>query len=420
MLTRATRIKIVAFFLIAVVSVVYAAFRFTDVDKMFGAAGYTVRMELAESGGIFSNAEVTYRGVNVGRVGDIRLTANGMEVDLNMEEDTPKIPRDLQAVVANRSAVGEQYVDLRPRTNSGPYLADGGKIDVRNTKTPVRTGQVITDLDNLASSVPTESLRTVVDESYDAFRGTGPDLQVLMDTARDFTRGARQNLPKFTNLLDTGGQVLDTVNAESDNIKSFSKDLRLLSEQLKGSDGDIRKLISTAPKAAEQVSALLRESGDGLGRVVANLLTTSNILRTRNDGLEMSFIVYPMVGAAAQGLVDDKNNAQIGFALNLLDPPPCTKGYEGTDRRPGNDVRPRMPNQDAYCAEPKGSPINVRGSQNAPYGGVPNPPSQSQIEANRDRPSQAAAEQAGRGSPGTAAGPGVGITSMGQLLGLPG
>ena len=38
---------------------------------------------------------------------------------------SPKIPADLEAEVRSVSAVGEQYVDLRPRTDSGPYLQNG-------------------------------------------------------------------------------------------------------------------------------------------------------------------------------------------------------------------------------------------------------------------------------------------------------
>ena len=49
MLTRTVRLQLIAFIVIAVVAVVYAAFRFTGIEKWFGAEGYTVKMDLAES-----------------------------------------------------------------------------------------------------------------------------------------------------------------------------------------------------------------------------------------------------------------------------------------------------------------------------------------------------------------------------------
>ena len=105
MLIRRTKIQLVAFVVISVVAIVYALVRFAGLGSVFGNDGYTVKLQLNESGGIFTNAEVTYRGYNIGRVGEMRLTQTGLEADLNIDPSAPKVPADLDAVVANRSAV---------------------------------------------------------------------------------------------------------------------------------------------------------------------------------------------------------------------------------------------------------------------------------------------------------------------------
>jgi phospholipid/cholesterol/gamma-HCH transport system substrate-binding protein len=356
----------------------------------------------------------------VGRVGEIHLTHDGIQVDLNIDPDAPRIPSDLDAVVANRSAVGEQYVDLRPREDAGPYLSGASVISADRTVTPVSTDSVIRDLDDLASSVPTESLRTVVDELDQAFAGTGDDLQVLLDSTRDFTTMAQEHLPQTITLISDGGTVLDTQNANAGNIESFASSLSLLSEQLKSSDPDLRRLITTAPQLASQVTDLLAESGPGLGVTIANLLTTSDILRARKDGLEYAFVAYPLFSAAGQGLLGaDPGQVHLGLVLNLFNPPPCTKGYEQTQRRNGTDTEGATPplSEQTYCAEPTGRPINVRGSANAPYGGVPvaqDQPATPPGEATADTSDPLA------GLPGSVSQRGGGPTSLAALLGLPG
>lgn len=386
MLTRKTQLQIVAFFVISVIALAYALFRFTDIGKVFGEDIYTVSMELEESGGIFVNAEVTYRGYNVGRVSKLSLTEDGLKVQLNIEPDMPPIPADLDAFVLNRSAIGEQFVDLRPRSDGGPYLEDGSVIPVNRTKTPVPTAKVINDLTDLAGSVPTDSLRTVVDESYKAFSGTGDDLQLLMDTTRDFTAAAQQNLPDTVELLRSGNQVLRTQNAEINSIRSFSRDLRKLSETFKGSDADIRRLIEQTPPTANQLSRVVDEIGPGLSALVANLITLGELSDDRLGGLEQTLLTYPALSAGAQAILNPKNpKAPLGLALNLFDPPPCVKGYDSTNKRPGDDTSPSKYNEKAYCAEPSGSPINVRGSHNAPFNGVPVAPSQQQVQQHSDR-----------------------------------
>ncbi|OLF10994.1 ABC transporter substrate-binding protein [Actinophytocola xinjiangensis] len=419
MLTTRVRLQIAAFFVISVVAVVYALFRFTDLGKAFGADGYTVRLDLEESGGIFTNAEVTYRGYNIGRVGEIRLTEQGLRVDLDIDPDMPPVPADLDAVVANRSAVGEQYVDLRPRHDSGPYLDASSVIPADRTSTPVGTDVLIRDLDSLASSVPTESLRTVVDELDRAFAGTGDDLRVLLDATGDFTRTAKAHLPETISLIHDGGTVLDTQNVQSTNIRDFAGDLAALSEQLRASDPDLRRLITTAPRAATAVSDLLRESGPGLSALFANLLTATDIVALRQDGVEYTLVAYPLLSAAGQGLLAaDPGQAHLGLALNLFNPPPCTRGYERTDRHDGTDgssTGTPVP-ANTYCAEPPGSPINVRGSANVPYGGQPavaSPPRQAPVEgAPGVNPTRV---------PGTLTAPGITVPpSLAALLGLPG
>ena len=41
-------------------------------------------------------------------------------------------------MVGNRSAVGEQYVELQPQSDEGPYLKDDSEIDVDRTRIPIR------------------------------------------------------------------------------------------------------------------------------------------------------------------------------------------------------------------------------------------------------------------------------------------
>lgn len=427
MLVRKTRIQLVAFVVIAVLSVTYALIRFTEVDRVFGADGYTVRLQLEESGGIFSNAEITYRGYNIGRVGQLRLTETGLEVDLAIEPDMPPVPADLKAVITNRSAVGEQFVDLQPQSDGAPFLDDGSVIPAAKATVPISSAELLADMNRFTSSVPIESLRTVVDESYDAFNGTGKDLQVLLDTAREFTRASQQHLPQTVTLIEQGGTVLDTQNEYADSLKSFSRDLNKLSETFAKSDADFRRLIDITPQVATQLSEVLAESGPGLGALIANLLTMSNLTVTRLDGLEQALVTYPALSAGAHTPAPGDGTAHLGLVLNTFDPPACVKGYPRAeaeasgapgDYRAGNNTTPREPDTEAYCAEPAGSPISVRGAQNAPYNGVPVAPSEQQVAENSDRPAESLEYM--RGVPGVSGGPGLTLDSLGELLGLPG
>ncbi|GAA1032345.1 MULTISPECIES: MlaD family protein [Amycolatopsis] len=372
MLTRRIRIQVIAFVIVALAATSFVGAKYAGIARLLGAGTYTVRLELSEGGGIFTNGEVTYRGVAVGRIGPLRLTDRGMEADLLLDASAPPIPVNSRAIVANRSAVGEQYVDLQPSTDQGPFLEDGSVIPRSATALPLPVQTFLSDVDSLTASVPTEDLRTVVNELDNALQGSGPDLQLLMDTARSFTNSASTHLPQTVNLINDGSTVLKTQAASSTAWRDFSRNARLFASQLASSDGDLRKLIATAPPAASQVTGLLRDTSPGLPILMANLLTTADVFSARTDGLEQLLVTLPKTVAATSSAITP-DGGKLSLALTFFDPPPCRKGYESTKYRSSKEL-PVLPfNTSAACTLPAGDPSSVRGSQNAPHPGVPEP-----------------------------------------------
>jgi len=389
MITKTIRVQLVALLAIAVIGVGYVGFRYADLGRIFGATTYPVTMRLADSGGIFTGADVTYRGVSVGRVGPLTLTADGVDVQLDLDRGGPDIPADVNAAVRNLSAIGEQYVDLQPTSDGGPALASGTVIPASRVALPVQIDEVVTSLDGFVRSVPLDSLRTVVGELGQSFANTGVPLQRLLDATDEFSKAAIDALPQTKDLLRDGRTVLTTQNETAGQFAEFSTSLKLLAEQLRTSDPDLRRLIATAPQAADEIRGLLRESGGGLSTVVANLLTISRIAEPRQANLNQVLGTYPGVVANAYTAVPNDGTAHLGLVLNVFDPVPCVAGYEGTPHRAGNDVTDIPVNSKAYCAEPQGSPTSVRGAQNAPRqkgSTTPQPPATAGGNPSADQP----------------------------------
>ena len=122
MITRRTKVQLLVFVLITLLGVTYVGARYARLDRVFFDDAYTVVAHYPDSGGIFAGAEVSYRGVTVGEVQKLEVTDEGVDVYLDIDNKWDDIPKDAVAVVGNRSAVGEQYVDLQPKTDKGPYL----------------------------------------------------------------------------------------------------------------------------------------------------------------------------------------------------------------------------------------------------------------------------------------------------------
>lgn len=418
MIRRATLLQLVAFAVITVIGVTYVSAKYLGIGDLLTGRSYLVSVDLAESGGIFEGAEVTYRGVTVGRVDQLRLADDGVLVDLRMEGDR-RVPADTDAVVENRSAVGEQYLDLQPATSDGPYLAAGDTIARVRTRTPVLTEKLLLDLDRLVNSVDRQDLRTVVSELGKAFAGGGDDLQRLLDAGDRLTLAATDALPETLALIEDGEIVLDTQRDTGPAIRSFSADLADLTETLASdqTDADLRTVLDRGVVASGELDALLTDNRPAIAGLLTNLVTVGEVTVVRIDGVQQLLATYPSVVAGGYTVVqrnaEGRYAARFGLALNPNDPPPCTRGYSSlADSRPeAQDGQVGEPNLGAMCAEARGSGINVRGAQNAPY------PSSSAGSALPSSYLLGPAPSAGLGSPGSSAPTVVSGSAPGGLSG---
>jgi phospholipid/cholesterol/gamma-HCH transport system substrate-binding protein len=367
MLTRATSLKLTAFALIGAAVIGFVWLHYAGLGRYLGLRGYyVVKLDLADAGGIFPNADVTYRGVSVGRVGTMRLTGTGIEADLNISDSAPPIPAHLHAVVADLSAVGEQYVDLRPIQAGGPYLAAGSVIPRTATSLPLPVTSLLLSVNSLATSLPLKQLRQLTDELATGFGGQGSNLAALIDGNYALARAADSTATHINALVRDARQVLATQIAETGALQSFGSNALSLARQLASSNASVRELLIAGPQAAAQVADLLTETNPSLGALIANLLTTSEVTLTRGKALDELLSALPADIAIGSTVISNKGS-EFGLALTFFNPLPCV--YPGTTYRNGLDASPAAVNTAARCALPASSGVDVRGSAHAPSGG---------------------------------------------------
>jgi phospholipid/cholesterol/gamma-HCH transport system substrate-binding protein len=366
MIARSTKIQLLVFALITLVTVSILSARFIGLTDRIMGGSFLVSADFADSGGIFKGSEATYRGVTVGKVEALQLKKGGVLVQVRFDRGT-RIPRDTQAVVENRSAVGEQYIDFQPRTAHGPMLAAGSVVLRADTRSPVRIDNLLLHLDKTVQSVDRKQLGIVVDELGTAFAGSGTDLQRLLDSGDALTRAATEALPQTVKLINDGRIVLDTQKATSGNIKDFSKSFADLSETLRDSDADLRLVLDRGVVASKELDGLIKDNQGSLATLLTNFITIGQVTTAHLDGIEQLMVTYPDVVAGGYTVVPGDGTAHFGLALNVDDPKACTAGYGGTQRI-GPDQSAKLPpvNSGARCTLPRGSASTVRGAQNAP------------------------------------------------------
>jgi phospholipid/cholesterol/gamma-HCH transport system substrate-binding protein len=374
MLTRFVRIQLAIFTIVGTLGVILMALWYIQAPTLLGIGKMTVKLELPATGGLYRFSNVTYRGVQIGKVTAVGLTPHGAQATLSLDT-SPKIPADLQAEVRSISAVGEQYVDLRPRTDSPPYLHNGSVIAMNDTTIPQPIGPVLDQSSALINSIPKGKLGTLLDESFKAFNGAGYDFGSLFDSSAKVSGDLNGVADRARSLTEDTGPFLDTQAQTTDSIRLWAHSLAGVTGTLAKDDPQIRTLLQNGPGAFNEASRLLDQIKPTLPVLLANLTTVGQIGVTYHAGIEQILVLLPPFTAAIQSFLGTKapNGLATGaFNLILSDPPACTVGFlpPSVWRSPADTSDIDTPDG-LYCKLPQDSPIGVRGARNFPCQGQP-------------------------------------------------
>ena len=81
MLTRFVRNQLIIFTIASIVGVAVMVFTYMQVPTLLGIGRINVTLQLPATGGLYRFSNVTYRGVQVGKVTEVKLTETGAEAD---------------------------------------------------------------------------------------------------------------------------------------------------------------------------------------------------------------------------------------------------------------------------------------------------------------------------------------------------
>ncbi|MGV0646249.1 MCE family protein [Mycolicibacterium sp. XJ879] len=375
MLSRFVRNQLIVFTIASVIAVSVMLFTYMQVPTLLGIGRITVKLELTGTGGLYRFANVTYRGVQVGKVMEVRPTRDGAVATLSLAT-SPKIPASSHAAVRSVSAVGEQYVDLMPPNADGPYLQDGSVISKADTSVPQAVGPMLDQVSALVDSVPKDKIHALLEESFQGLDGADYEIGSLVDSAATIVGDADAVADQTRSLIDDSRPLLDGQAQSADSIRTWARSVAGVTEQLAANDPQMRTLLDAGPGAADEASRLLNDVKATLPVLLANLTTIGKIGVTYHASLEQLLVLFPPYVAATQTVGVSRNNPtgmSLGdFTMAMNDPPACTVGFLPPNmwRSPADTSIVDTPDG-LYCKLPQDSPIGVRGARNYPCMGKP-------------------------------------------------
>ncbi|MEG8183480.1 MCE family protein [Nocardia terpenica] len=325
---------------------------------------YTVTVEFASSGGLLPGNDVTFRGTRVGRVRDVRVSGDGVAAIAEID-DSARIPVGGTVAVGRLSAAGEQYLDFRPDSDSGPYLGDGAIVDRSRTSSPVSVQSVLGDVSGLIGGLNPQRLDVIIDELDKALAG-GPD------RLRDMISGISRAMSGLTDLLPQTRQLLENLEVIAGTTAHAQPDLGKLTaagtalfQQATAADQEVRQLLERGPGQLALFGDFVTRNQDPLTDLVTNFVAITKAAKLRQPAIEA---LFPALREGSRALGIPAHDGSYHTLVDIWPRPTCdynTIPVVPTVRT--GDTRVRLYN---YCVTDDPA-LQVRGAADAPRPNVP-------------------------------------------------
>jgi phospholipid/cholesterol/gamma-HCH transport system substrate-binding protein len=297
---------------------------------------YTVFATFNDSGGVFTGQEVTYRGVSVGTVGKLTVVRDGVKIALVIDKKFDKIPKDgTKARVIFKSAVGEQFIDLLPDRNSGPYFASGDMIEKRDTILPVQQEDLLRLLDKVLSGIPPAAIHRLVDTAGEGLGGRGPELHDALAALDPVTKTLSDRSNELNDLAVAGDSVGSAFDATDQHFVNGVQGLGTSAAALgRGSNG-LAQLLVNGQQYLPDIGGLIADRRNQLDDTIAHLAAVTRIsyahLHSLADTIDwLPYILDPIINSYDKST----NRIRFGEIEGETRNPPCSYG---TPRRSSSE-----------------------------------------------------------------------------------
>ncbi|BDX29604.1 mammalian cell entry protein [Mycobacterium antarcticum] len=371
MLTRFVKIQLVVFSILTVIALAVLGVYYLRLPSVVGIGQYELKAELPRSGGLYSTANVTYLGTQIGKVTDVRPTERGVLATMSIDSNY-KIPADASANVHSVSAIGEQYLDLVSTSDKpGQYLAAGSTIT--NSTVPAEVGPALDAANNGLDALPREKIDSLLTETSEAIGGLGPALQRLVESTSAIASDLKDNLGPVNDIVNNLTPILDSQVQSGDAISQWTRNLNTITSQTAEQDQALRSGLQQAAPTADQLNAVFGDVREALPQTIANIAIVADLLKRYNKGLEQALVILPQGATVAQAGTIFPGEGLLHFGLSINQPPPCLTGFlpAAQWRSPADTSTQPLPDG-LYCKIPKDFQGNVvRGARNYPCADVP-------------------------------------------------
>ena len=192
--------------------------------------GYRVKAKMPESALLVKEADVRMAGLDIGKTKGLELSREGgNEVEFEIDPEFAPLPKDVKAILRQKSLLGQIYIELTPGTRDGPKLEDGDMIPSTAVIEPVELDEIVSLFDK---------------ETRSNFQGWIREIALAIENGRgEDLSNAIGNLDDFA---AAGSDVLKILDDQEPALRRLVKNTGVTLNALTSRRGQLQELIGNA------------------------------------------------------------------------------------------------------------------------------------------------------------------------------
>lgn len=276
--------------LVALVAIFAATFSWNRLP--FVAKDFELVAEFADAAGLGPDNEIRVAGIKVGKVTQVSISKDRVLVTMRIDDGT-EIPRTAGAEINLNTILGTKYISLEA-TDPGPFLSDGDRIPISQTKVPFEIYQASNATVDLLQEIDAKKLN----EGFRALAEIADDpqrnLARTLEAGGAATQAIASQSEALASMIVKGDQLLTALDESSPDLQAVIGNSQRLLTVIAKRRATIKSLLVNTETFTQSLGGLLKDRRTEIDRILHDL--------------HLALIIV------------DRNLAEVEEALRLLGP----------------------------------------------------------------------------------------------------
>lgn len=263
--TESQILRLGAITVVVMLVIMAAAF---NLSKFPGFGGTSYSAEFTDASGLRKGNMVQVGGIRVGRVQDITLDQDRVEVTFEVDNGV-ELGTETEASVEVLSLLGEKYLEVTP--------AGAGELDPDDTIPVERTSAaydivgVFGDLTTTTERIDTGRLSQALDVVADTVDQASPEIAASLDGITRLSQTVASRDESIQALLASSREVSKVLAARSDDVVDLMKSADLVFQEVEKRKQAVHRLLVNARVLADELRGLAEDNQQQMAPALAEV-----------------------------------------------------------------------------------------------------------------------------------------------------